>query len=127
MLQTSHVTDEGDERSREIFFLSVSEFPKRSLEGLFVLTAHIVGEENRGIESPTLFVDELGSDSLQLFGTHVIHQSFCIRSDWLWGMSAYQCYAGGEIAMGETDLLGCGKGRGCGNARNDIHFDEITL
>ena len=64
MLQSCHVADEGDQWGWEFFFLSVSQFPKGGLEGLLIWTAHIVGEENRGVECPAFLVDELGSDGL---------------------------------------------------------------
>ena len=93
MLQTCHVADEGNQWSREILHLSVSQIPEGGLEGLLVGAAHVVGEEYRGVECPTFLVDELGSDGLQLFGAHVIYQGFCIRSYGLRSMTADQGYA----------------------------------
>ena len=93
MLQSCHVADEGDERGWEILHLAVSQIPKGGLEGLLIRTAYVVGEENRSIECPAFLVDELGSNGLQLFGTHIIHQCFCIGSYGLRSMTADQGYA----------------------------------
>ena len=71
MLQSCHVADEGNQWSREILHLAVSQIPEGGLEGLFIGAAHVVGEEYWGVECPAFLVDELGSDCLQLFGTHV--------------------------------------------------------
>ena len=73
MLQSCHVADEGNQWSREILHLAVSQIPEGGLEGLFIGAAHVVGEENRGVECPAFLVDKLGCDDLQLFGSHIIH------------------------------------------------------